>query len=57
MNQSLNNSTNIPTFVEPAPVSSNSFFHNKDDTGTTENPEATSIPIHNPYPNPPLHQP
>lgn len=39
------------------PESSNSFFHNADGTGTTEKPEATNIPIHNPYPNPPLHQP
>lgn len=44
-----------PTFR--LPMSSNFAFQVKDDTGTTENPEATKIPIHSPYPNPPLHQP
>lgn len=45
------------TLLEPFPVSLNSFFHKVDGTGMTENPEATKIPIHNPYPNPPLHHP
>lgn len=47
----------IQTFAAVLPDSSNSFFHVADVTGTTENPEATNIPIHNPYPNPPDHQP
>jgi hypothetical protein len=46
-----------PTFEELLPESSNSFFHDRDGTGTTENPEATKTPIHSPYPNPPLHHP
>ena len=45
------------TLLVPFPDSLNSFFHKVDGTGTTENPEATKIPIHNPYPNPPLHHP
>lgn len=49
--------TNQPTFVDMPPVSSNLFFHEIDDTGTTENPKATKIPIHSPYPKPPLHHP
>jgi len=44
-----------PTFV--VPFSSNFAFQVKDGTGITENPEATKMPIHSPYPNPPLHQP
>lgn len=46
-----------PTFPVLFPESSNFAFQVKDGTGTTVNPEATKIPIHNPYPNPPLHQP
>jgi hypothetical protein len=45
------------TLVEVFPMSSNSLFHDRDGTGTTENPEATKTPIHSPYPNPPLHHP
>lgn len=47
----------MQTFVEVPPESPYQFFHVKEGIGTTENPEATNIPIHNPYPNPPLHQP
>lgn len=45
------------TLFERLPASLNLFFHKTDGTGTTEHPKATKIPIHNPYPNPPLHQP
>lgn len=47
----------MQTFVKVPPESPYQFFHVKEGIGTTENPEATNIPIHNPYPNPPLHQP
>lgn len=46
-----------PTFAVLLPESSNLAFQVKDGTGTTVNPEETKIPIHSPYPNPPLHQP
>lgn len=45
------------TLLERLPESLNSAFHRNDGTGTTEYPEATRIPIHSPYPNPPLHHP
>jgi len=46
-----------PTFEFLLPESSNFAFQVNDGTGTTVNPEETKIPIHSPYPNPPLHQP
>jgi len=46
-----------PTLEVMLPESSNFAFQVKDGTGITENPEATKMPIHSPYPNPPLHQP
>lgn len=36
------------TLLERLPESLNAFFHSEDDTGTTENPEATKAPIHIP---------
>jgi len=46
-----------PTLEVMLPESSNFAFQVKDGTGITENPEETKMPIHSPYPNPPLHQP
>jgi hypothetical protein len=46
-----------PTFEFLLPESSNFAFQVKDGTGTTVKPDETRIPIHSPYPNPPLHQP
>lgn len=36
------------TLLERLPESLNAFFHSEDDTGTTENPDATKAPIHIP---------
>lgn len=51
------NKLTLPTFAVLLPERSNFAFQVKDGTGITEYPEATKIPIHSPYPNPPLHQP